>query len=237
MKQVERSSQILCQSIVAMFFGSIVAGAAGSGCATDARQPAPAKSVEMLGTLEAQPQTRGETGVDRWIISRQDSVFVLDGRTAAGVTIHQLRLQRFSTTVTRDGRSEALTGFDISSSGGGFVRFASDRRVLEFRPDEVAFTAFARDAQALGRGDVTLDCGLLDWVKCAGAVLGAIYKCGTLDLNCLSGLISSVGNCWDCLCGLVDCNDSGGGGSGGTDGHECTDCGDGTVACYPYQCP
>jgi len=201
------------------------------------KQAGPSANQATLSRIDAQPQTRAETGIAGWTITDEGTRVLFDGRTADGVSVRQMILQPFSTTENQNGRSVVVNGFEISSSGGGLVRIASDRRVLEARADDGTFAAFARDTAALRSGDETLDCSLFDMFACTGLVVAVVAGC---DGNPLcAAIFLALSPCLDCLCQIAGICDSGGGGGGGGGGgvNTCTDCGDGTVACYPSQCP
>jgi hypothetical protein len=236
--------RIFSQSIVALLLTGIagVVTVSDSGCATPVEQPAPLAKNETLGKIDAQPQTLAETGIESWTVTRDGTGVRLDGKSGKGVIIHQVRLQPFSSTVTEDGRSRVVAGFEISTPGGGFVRAASDGRVLEFRGDTAAFAAFARDAQALHKGDVTLNCSAFAWIACAGSILAAVTTCGGPEnLVCIAAILQAFG-CLDCFCEQFGCDGGGGGGGGGSGGGgSCprgrVDCGDGRSVCPPQVCP
>ena len=241
--------RILSHSMMALLFNGVMAGVtiSSSGCGAPVEQKALSASNETLGTLDAQPQTRTETGIVGWTVTREGAGVLIDGKTAQGASIHQVRMQPFTATVTGDGRPETVAGYDIISSGGGFVRIGSDARVLEYTPDNGAFAAFARDAGALPKSDITLNCSVFAWIACGGAVLGAIASCGTLNVGCVAALLGT-GSCFDCFCQhFGGCGGTGGGGGGGTGGGGgggsgggpgvCSDCGDGMIVCAPQQCP
>jgi len=224
------------RSILALLFTGALAAAGTSGCTAAPNQPAPAARDETLARIEAQPQTRAESGIDAWIVTRNGQSVLVDGRTAGGVSIHQVLVQPFSATVVRDGRSRAFTGIEMSSSDGGLVRITSDRHVVTFRPDEVTFAAFARDTEALRQGDVTLNCGFFDWIGCLGAVLTAGAACGAFGLECVEAILG-LGSCFECFCHLFGCGGGGGGDSGPCGGPTPSDCGDGCFACPDQPCP
>ena len=234
--------KIVSHSIVALLLTGVAAGLTGSsGCASRVDQPAPSSSAETVGRIEAHPETRAETGIDGWIVTRDGAGVLLDGKTAEGVSIHQVRLQSFSLAVSENGRSDVLTGVEISSSSGGLVRYTRDGRVLDFEPDGVALKAFARDIEALRRGDVTYTCSIISATVCAGGILSAIAACGgPVNIGCIGAILSAFG-CFECFCEQFGCDTGGGGGggggTGGGPGDDCIDCGDGRLACPPQVCP
>lgn len=228
-------------AIVTLLFTCAVAAASSAGCQPAADRSPPLASYETLGRIDAQPQTRAETGIDAWIVMRSGTSFLVDGRTATGVSIHQVRIQPFSTTLSRDGGSQPITGMEVSSSGGGFVRIASDRTILTFTSDDATFAAFARDMEVLRKGDVTLNCGVFQWIGCLAAVLAAGAACGPFGLECAAAILG-LGSCFECFCqmfGGCGGEDGGGGGDGGPCGGGQTpyDCGDGCFACAEQPCP
>jgi len=230
-------NRIFTHSIVALLsLGIAGVTVSSSGCgAPVGKQAAPSATHEILGRIDSQPQTRAETGIAGWTATREGAVVLFDGKTAEGVSVRQMMLQPFSTTVNQNGRSVVVNGFEISTSGGGLIRIASDRRVLEARADDGTFAAFARDTAGLRSGDETLDCSLLDEWLCANLVIGVLVGC---DFNPLcAAIFLALSPCLDCLCEFTFCDSGGGGGGSGSGGNTCTDCGDGTVACYPMQCP
>src|SRR5947209_3965493 len=102
--------KISSHAFAALLFTGVMAGVTvgTAGCGAGVEQPAPSAGTETLGKLDAQPQTRRETGIAGWTVTREGAGVLLDARTADGVSIHQVRLQPFSTTATRDGRSEEV---------------------------------------------------------------------------------------------------------------------------------
>jgi hypothetical protein len=244
--------------------GNIVGVVAGvtvgaSGCGAPAEQQAPSASVEIMGRIDAQSKTRAETGIEAWTVVREGRGFLLDGKTHEGVTVRQLRVQPVSKTIVRNGHSQVIGGQEATTPEGGLARvFFRGREVesVEFKPDDATFTAFARDAQALPKGDVTLSCSWFQKLACIGALLSAEGGCTAAVaasatatdgvaagvatagwVACVGGILQAVG-CGDCF---ENIDSSGlppppiGGPPQPCPGQ--IDCGDGTHACPPKVCP
>ena len=247
--------KIFSHSIVGLLLTGVVAVATvqSTGCGSTVDKQPSASVHEPLGQIAAQPQTQAETGIHHWIITLEGQGVLLDGKTVDGVSVHQLRMTPFATRATQNGRSEVVKVMEIRSSGGGVIRYTSERRLLEYKDDPVAFGAWARDTDPLRKEVAYNDCTFLSALLCSSAIIAATGACGPVNWACIAAILGTA-TCWDCFCWSVEqtggscpdvpdcppwgCDDpGGGGGTGGGPGDECYDCGDGRIVCPPQVCP
>jgi hypothetical protein len=213
----------------------ILAGvaASASGCSEAPTQEGRTAVAEApLGAIEAQPDTRAELGIERWVVVREGEGLLLDAIGKDGLSKHRIHMQTFSMDITRNGQAERVSGFDIRTSGGGLIRVSREGHVLAFQDDHALFQAFSRDTEAVRAAhadEITYGCSVWGWIACGGAIVGAIAACGgPEDLPCIAAILAAAG-CLDCFAGLFE-----GGGSGGpsTPPAQCT----GGCADDPEQC-
>jgi hypothetical protein len=190
----------------------VVGAAVASGCEAPPtpQTTSPSPNVETIGKLDAQPRTREETGIEAWTIVRDGRNFWLDGKTATGAIVHQVRLRPYSETAVHNGQAQITHGLEVMTPRGGLARITEEAgkvQTFEFSPDDATFTAFSRDARAVPHSDEPLSCSVLQQVACAGTLIVAIGSCtglagaGPAAVAVCVGSILQIAGCTDCISG------------------------------------